>query len=118
MIDISRARLLHLKWLLQLELLLRKEPASHLQTGQSCELGIWLKQEGMRRYGHYPEMAFLEKRHQHFHETADLLIQLLQARNYVEAEVALDELKRDSQDLIFMLTMIEFRMVERLNTAI
>ncbi|KIL97162.1 hypothetical protein CCC_00223 [Paramagnetospirillum magnetotacticum MS-1] len=30
-------------------------------------------------------------------------------RNFVEAEVALDELKRDSQDLIFMLTMFEYR---------
>lgn len=57
-------------------------------------------------------MPFLEKRHKHFHETADLLVNLFKERNFVEAEVALDELKRDSQDLIFMLTMIEYRMSE------
>ena len=117
MIDISKARLLHLKWLLQLELLLRQEAIPDLKTHQSCDLGIWLKQEGMRRYGQYPEMSFLEKRHKHFHETADLLVNFVQERNYVEAEVALNELKRDSQDLIFLLTMIEYRMVEKVNAA-
>jgi hypothetical protein len=117
MIDISNARLSHLKWLLQLEQLLRQESAPNLQTHQACDLGIWLRKDGIRRYGQYPEISFLEKRHQHFHETADLLVTLFQARNYVEAEVALDELKRDSQDLIFMLTMIEYRMMEKMNAA-
>ena len=49
------------------------------------------------------------KRHRHFHETADILVKLFGQRNFVEAEVALDELKRESQDLIFMLTMFEYR---------
>ncbi|CAK0771371.1 putative lipoprotein [Gammaproteobacteria bacterium] len=112
MIDLSRARLIHLRWLLQLETLLRKEAIPNLQSYRSCELGMWLYQEGIKRYGKYPEMSFLEKRHKHFHETADALVDLFKERNYVEAEVALDELKRNSQDLIFMLTMIEYRMIE------
>ncbi|CAK0772759.1 putative lipoprotein [Gammaproteobacteria bacterium] len=112
MIDISRARLIHLKWLLQLETLLRQDASPHLQSYKSCELGIWIYNEGIKKYGKYPEMSFLEKRHKHFHENADLLVKLFKEQNYVEAEVALDELKRDSQDLIFMLTMIEYRMAE------
>lgn len=112
MIDISRARLIHLKWLLQLETLLRKETIPSLQSYRSCELGLWLYQGGIKKYERYPEMSFLERRHKHFHETADVLVSLFKERNYVEAEVALDELKRNSQDLIFMLTMIEYRMTE------
>ena len=109
MIDIQKARLVHLKWLLQLEKKLRQESAPGLQSCRSCELGKWIYSEALEKYGNYPEISFLEKRHRHFHETADLLVQLYGERNFVEAEVALDELKRDSQDLIFMLTMVEYR---------
>ncbi len=116
MIDISRARFVHLRWLLQLEKLLRQESIPQLQSHKSCDLGIWLYQDGIKRYGRFPEMSFLEKRHKNFHETADLLVSLVHERNYVEAEVALDELKRNSQDLIFMLTMIEYRMAESSKT--
>ncbi|MBF0270970.1 MAG: CZB domain-containing protein [Magnetococcales bacterium] len=112
MIDLSRARLVHLKWLFQLEMLLRQESIPQLQTYMTCELGIWLYQEGIKKYSKYPEISFLEKRHKRFHETADLLVSYYKNRNFVEAEVALDELKRDSQDLIFMLTMIEYRILE------
>ncbi|MEO5337616.1 MAG: CZB domain-containing protein [Magnetospirillum sp. WYHS-4] len=117
MIDISRARLIHLKWLLQLETILRQETIPQLQSYRSCELGKWIHTEGMVKYNKYPEMSFLEKRHKHFHDTADLLVKLYKSKNYVEAEVALDELKRDSQDLIFMLTMVEYRYFGGLENA-
>ena len=109
MIDISKARLIHLKWLLHLEKILRQDGVPLLDSHMSCELGKWLYADGIEKYGRYPEISFLEKRHKRFHETAELLLELFRAKNYVEAEVALDELKRDSQDLIFMLTMIEYR---------
>ena len=54
-------------------------------------------------------MSFLEKRHRRFHETTEFFVRMYEQRNFVQAEVALDELKRESQDLIFMLTMIEYR---------
>lgn len=111
MIDISRARLIHLKWLMQLESALRKGHVPKLGSHKSCELGKWLYLEGMKKYRQYPETSFLEKRHQRFHETTELLVRMFKERNFVEAEVALDELKRESQDLIFMLTMLEYRIV-------
>ena len=109
MIDISRARLIHIKGLLQLESALREGRIPVLESHQSCELGRWLYDEGMKKYKQYPEMKFLESGHRRFHETTELLIKLFMEHNYVEAEVALDELKRESQDLIFMMTMVEFR---------
>ncbi|MBF0249550.1 MAG: CZB domain-containing protein [Alphaproteobacteria bacterium] len=109
MFDISRARLVHLKWLMQLEEALRHGKSPALASHTSCELGQWLYDEGLAKYKKYPEISFLEKRHQRFHETTELLVRLFQDRNFVEAEVALDELKRESQDLIFMLTMLEYR---------
>lgn len=109
MIDISKARLIHIKWLMQLEQALRKGETPKLESHDACELGKWIYQEGMERYKNYPEMAFLEKRHQRFHETTQLLVRLFKENSYVEAEVALDELKRESQDLIFILTVIEYR---------
>ncbi len=111
MIDISRARLTHLKWLLQLEDALRHGENPSLVSHKSCELGQWLYDEGLEKYKKYPEISFLEKRHQRFHETTELLYRMFKERNFVEAEVALDELKRESQDLIFMLTMLEYRIV-------
>ncbi|MBF0394614.1 MAG: CZB domain-containing protein [Alphaproteobacteria bacterium] len=109
MIDITKARLVHLKWLLQLEKKIRHEVPQELESCRICELGKWIYSEAIEKYGSYPEISFLEKRHRRFHETADLLVTLYRERNFVEAEVALDELKRDSQDLIFMLTMFEYR---------
>ncbi|RAU20244.1 hypothetical protein CU669_19580 [Paramagnetospirillum kuznetsovii] len=109
MIDISKARLVHLRWLLQLEKKIRHESAPALESCRTCELGKWIYSEALEKYSAYPEISFLEKRHRHFHETADILVKLFSERNFVEAEVALDELKRDSQDLIFMLTMFEYR---------
>lgn len=110
MIDISKARLIHIKWLMQLEEALRKGEVPKLESHRSCELGQWLYQEGLERYKKFPEITFLEKRHQRFHETTELLVELFQRNNYVEAEVALNELKRESQDLIFILTVIEYRL--------
>jgi hypothetical protein len=109
MIDISKARLIHIKWLMQLEGALRKGEIPKLESHNACELGKWLYQEGLEKYKSYPEISFLEKRHQRFHETTELLVKLFRESNYVEAEVALDELKRESQDLIFILTVIEYR---------
>lgn len=111
MIDISRARLVHIKWLLQLESALREGRIPVMESHRGCELGRWLYEEGIKKYQQYPEMKFLESGHKRFHETTELLIKLFQERNYVEAEMAMDELKRESQDLIFMMTMVEFRIL-------
>ncbi len=113
MIDLSRARLIHIKWLLQLENALRKNQIPELDSHTTCELGNWLYTEGMQKYKKFPEMIFLERRHQRFHETTELLVRLFRERNFVEAEVALDELKRESQDLIFMLTLIEYHLATK-----
>ncbi len=109
MIDISKARLTHIDWLMQLEQALHKGEIPVLESHDHCALGKWLYQEGLEKYKKYPEIRFLEKRHQRFHETTELLVELFQHNNFVEAEVALDELKRESQDLIFILTVIEYR---------
>lgn len=111
MIDISRARLVHIKWLLQLESALREGKIPVLESHMNCELGHWLYEEGIKKYQQYPEMKFLESGHKRFHETTALLIKLFIERNYVEAEMAMDELKRESQDLIFMMTMVEYRLL-------
>lgn len=108
MIDINRARLVHIKWLLEMEHALTKGKIPVVESGQVCELGRWIYASGMQKYARVPAMLELERKHKQFHMTADEMLALFREKNYLEAEVLIRELNRESRDLIFLLTRIEF----------
>lgn len=114
MIDLSVARLVHLKWLLQLEATVRKGRTDMLLSSHdSCELGRWLYADGMKRYAEFPEMVQLERKHRMFHQSADTMMELFAQVKPLEAEFMLEEIRGESKDLIFLLTLIEYRLLNR-----
>ncbi len=108
MIDLNRARLVHMKWLMEMEQALRKGKIPTIESHPTCELGRWVYSQGMQKYATSPDMLELERKHKRFHSTANEMTSLFRDKNYVEAEVLMRELNRDSKDLIFLLTRIEF----------
>ncbi|MBF0587987.1 MAG: CZB domain-containing protein [Magnetococcales bacterium] len=108
MIDLNRARLVHMKWLRQMEGALSQGKIPKMERHEKCDLGRWIYREGMSELGERPAMLELERKHRRFHATADEMVGLFRIKNYVEAEVLLRELDRESKDLIFLLTRIEY----------
>ncbi len=114
MIDLSVARLVHLKWVLQLEATVRKGRTDLLlDSHDSCELGRWLRHDGHLKYKEFPEMAQLERKHQAFHQSAETMIAMFDQHKSLEAEFMLEEIRAESKDLIFLLTLIEYRLLNR-----
>ena len=113
MIDISVARLVHLKWVLMLEAGVKKDRIPILDGHKDCELGRWIHTHGLKRYGEYPEMLALAKRHKVFHESAAEMARMHEEKNFIGTDMMLEEIKRDSRDLIYLLTAIEYRIINR-----
>ena len=70
---------------------------------ETCEFGIWMESEGKEKYSNLDSYIDCCKSHKEFHEIADKVIQLINARNYTEAEKSLNidsEFSRASQDLL------------------
>ncbi|MBF0127483.1 MAG: CZB domain-containing protein [Magnetococcales bacterium] len=114
MIDLSVARLVHLKWVLQLEATIRKGRTDMiLSSHDTCELGRWLHSVGQQKYGDFPELEQLNRKHRAFHHTAESMVDLFAQSKFLEADLLLDEVKTESRDLIFLLTLIEYRLLNR-----
>ena len=66
-IDITIARITHVEWVHQLELLLHSSTSSvTLPSYHDCEFGVWLYGDGLRTYKEIPEIVLLEKSHKTF----------------------------------------------------
>ncbi|MBF0286423.1 MAG: CZB domain-containing protein [SAR324 cluster bacterium] len=112
MIEIATTRMEHIRWVEQIKAALQKGKLPQMANYCDCELGKWLDEQGKKKYGHLKEMQGLEEKHREFHQTADELIKLFENRNYDSAEIMLREFRRESKDLVFLLTMVEYRLNE------
>ncbi len=97
-----------MKWLMEMEKALSKGKIPTIDPHNNCELGLWIYSHGRKKYANSTSMLELERKHKQFHNTADEMTALFRDKNYVEAEVLIRELNRESRDLIFLLTRIEF----------
>ncbi len=118
MIDISVARLTHLKWELQLEAALQKK-SEHIRIDsyKKCDLGRWLYGSASEIYKMIPEIQVLEREHKLFHLAAEKVTQWHNSSNPrtqpdEQAMGDFQEVQRLSREVIFLLTMIELKMVE------
>lgn len=117
MIDITLARITHMEWVYQLELALQKESVHvSITPYDKCDLGLWLYGEAIKRYNDIHEIDILEKEHRLFHFAADRVVQWhnsskQSAKAEAQARVDFGEVKRRSKEIIFLLTMIEFKLL-------
>lgn len=118
MIDIVMARLYHIKVELELEAALQnKREVVKIDSHKKCELGQWLYSSASDEYKTIPEIDLLEKEHKLFHSAADKVAKWHNrtdpgARADAQALLDFEEVQRRSKEVIFLLTLIEFKMIE------
>ncbi|MBF0218692.1 MAG: CZB domain-containing protein [Gammaproteobacteria bacterium] len=115
LIDINHARITHLEWEFELEDILsgRKRNHNDVTSHDECMLGTWLYREGLKRYGHIAELVLLEKHHTTFHREAKKVLREHQLNNSEAANVAFAEVQSLSREIIFLLTVVEYRIIKR-----
>lgn len=112
--DISAARLAHLRWEMQLEEMLKKNKVDiQLTTHANCTLGVWLYSTGLQKYSGIPEISQLETIHVAFHKTAAEVLDHIRAHRHEHADKAFSELQLLSREIIFLLTAIELKIMQR-----
>ncbi len=115
--DISKARLVHLEWLFQIEKALEQGPdvaPCALQDYHNCELGLWLHGEGRSKYRQYEDIRRLTIEHRQFHQTVDGLLIALYDRDTKKVQELLISVRHMSKDIIYLLTILELRTIEKL----
>lgn len=112
--DISRARLAHLEWEMELEdLLRRKKTQVHIDSYENCDLGLWLYSIGLSRFGGIAEIHQLEEEHRQFHAKANSVLHHFRGHRHDLADHDLAEVRRLSKEIIFLLTKTELKLITR-----
>jgi hypothetical protein len=110
-LDITHARLLHLKWASQLSRLFRNfGKGVALQSHAECDVGVWIRTTGLRRYGHIDEIRQLDAIHVRFHDAANQTISHLQQKQFGKAQEHYEIVNTLSREIIYLLTIIEYRL--------
>jgi len=119
MLDIMVVRITHVEWMHELEMMLEKSnTAINLRSCSECDLGIWLDGEARQVYKAIPEIKLLEISHEAFHVAADKVVAWhnhpgLSPQKMAQAQVDFDEALRMSKEIVYYLTMLEFKMLQR-----
>jgi len=119
MIDITVARITHVEWVHELEMILRENSTTvTLPSYHDCELGIWLYNEGLRTYKGIPEIELLEKHHKVFHIAAENVVEWHNKSKFDSQKAA--KAKEDyhsalnmSKEIVYYLTMLEFKILQK-----
>lgn len=118
MLDITIARITHVEWVNQLEMMLQKGSSSfNLPSYHDCELGIWLYGEGLRVYKRIPEIEMLEKSHRIFHIAADKVVDWhngskFSSQKAAQVQVDFNDALAMSKEIVYHLTMLEFKILQ------
>jgi hypothetical protein len=118
-IDITIARITHVEWVHQLEMILHKNSSAFtLPSYRDCELGIWLYSEGLRTYKEIPEIGLLEKSHKVFHIAADNVVawhngSKFNSQKTAQAEIDFRDALSTSKEIVYLLTMLEFKILQK-----
>lgn len=110
-LDITHARLLHLKWASQLSRLFRNfGKGVILQSHEDCDVGVWIRTTGLQRYAHIDEIQQLDAVHLRFHEAASRTMSHLQQKQFGKAQKDYEAVNALSREIIYLLTIIEYRL--------
>ncbi|MBF0265357.1 MAG: CZB domain-containing protein [Gammaproteobacteria bacterium] len=118
LLDINHARIVHLEWELKLEkILIHGGEAVKVANHNECMLGSWLYTEGLKSYKHFPETMLLEGAHAQFHDLAQKVVNEHARGREQKAAEHFKQVQELSREIIFLLTKIEFRVIQRKKTV-
>ncbi|MEO6903373.1 MAG: PAS domain-containing protein [Bacteroidia bacterium] len=81
-------------------------------SAYDCELGKWIYDHSLKKYGHIPEMHDLEKVHTAIHKSAREIITLFKNGNVEDAREGLSNIEQIADQLITLLNIIEVKLKE------
>jgi len=113
-IDLSAAKSAHLSWKSRLRAYLDGKGTLTLQEAVShhdCAFGKWYYSDGLKKYGHIPEMKEIEKPHERLHSSVKDAINFKQQREFEAAEACYDQVATISSEIIDLLNSIEDQIV-------
>ncbi|HIJ24000.1 MAG: CZB domain-containing protein [Gammaproteobacteria bacterium] len=115
--DLGYMRLVHLSWELQMEELLDTHHAPNFEVAghEECPLGLWLYDEGLSEFGSVPEIQQLERDHKLFHQAVRRVMRSHKHSRREEAGEALQDVRHLSHEIIYLLTVVEFKLLRKKN---
>jgi HD-GYP domain-containing protein (c-di-GMP phosphodiesterase class II) len=111
-LDLSAAREAHLAWRRQLRGYLDGHDSltkQQLVDHRECDLGCWYYGEGLRQYGHIPELRELEAPHAELHHLIDKLVEHKERDRFAEAEACYTQVEPLSRQIVELLHTIEYK---------
>jgi methyl-accepting chemotaxis protein len=109
-LDLSAAKSAHLNWKSRLRAFLdgkgtltEAEAVSH----QHCAFGKWYYSEGLKLYGHIPELKAVEEPHAELHRTIKEIVKLMNAGDKAGAERLYANVSGISQRIVSLLGQVE-----------
>ncbi|MGE5468822.1 MAG: HD domain-containing phosphohydrolase [Ignavibacteria bacterium] len=111
-LDLSTARAAHVAWKRRLRSYLDGRGTLAVSLAgdhRQCDLGCWYYGDGLRRYGHLPEMRELEKPHAEFHRLIGSLVDHLERQEQGEAEACYARIEPLSDRIVELLQNIEVK---------
>ncbi|MBF0152177.1 MAG: CZB domain-containing protein [Magnetococcales bacterium] len=74
---------------------------------KECDLGKWLYSEGLKKYGHFPEMVEMEKIHAELHTVIKEIVRLKEAGEPLAAEKEYTKVEPISEQVVCYLLAID-----------
>lgn len=116
-LDLSGARAAHTAWRRRLRDFLDGHgmvPRNQLVSHRECDLGRWYHGEGLRHYGHIPEMHELAGPHRMLHELIVDLVSHKENGRSGEAELCYAQIEPISELIVRLLCVIENKAAQHL----
>lgn len=111
-LEVSQARLVHLRWANHLpETFRNRGRRVSLESVELCPLSVWIHGTGLKRFGQMPELIRCDQAHQAFHARAEEILNNLRHRRDQHADRAYADLLKLSQEIIYLLSVIEYRLL-------
>lgn len=112
-LEVSHARLMHLRWSRQLlKAFQHWGRDAVLEPSEACFVGIWLRDVGNRDHHHASLIRELDEKHQRFHQRAEETIRLLRRKNFRKSEETYQEVVLLGREVLYLLTRIEMAFVQ------
>lgn len=102
-IILSGAIVSHQTWMANLQTFIKggsNLTDMQVSSPDDCNLGKWLKGDGLREFGEYPEFAELEKLHRTLHGLGKEVVKNKHAGDTIEAERLIDAMGPISKQIV------------------
>ncbi|MBF0447481.1 MAG: CZB domain-containing protein [Magnetococcales bacterium] len=107
-LDAGQARMTHFRWSQDLLRAFRHRGRDvALKPAESCALGVWIHNVGLKKHGDLPSLKRLDLVHKAFHHKASLSVKALQNRKDLQAGRTYEDMIQHSLEVVYLLTTIE-----------